>query len=72
MAQSKLLVGKLDAGLVFRRDGTIEALIPRLPEGKALPQNALVAQMLFRACLDDEVFQKMMRMIATGGEEVRH
>ena len=63
MAQSKLMVGKYDAGLVFRKDGTIEALIPRLPEGRALPQNALVAQMLFKACLDEDMTSGASRML---------
>ena len=70
MAATKLKFGALDAGMVFRSDGTVEVLIPRVPEGKKLPENAFVAQTLFRACLDERMFEVIVR--ALDGEEVRH
>ena len=72
MAATKLKFGALDAGMVFRQDGTVEVLIPRIPEGKALPENAFVAQTLFHACLDERMFDWIARELASQGEEVRH
>ncbi len=59
MAGVKLRVGALDAGLVFRADGTMEAMLPRVPPDR-MPQNALIASALMWASCHPDVIERIL------------
>ncbi len=59
MAAVKMRVGALDAGLVFRADGTMEAMLPRVSSDR-MPQNALIAGALFWASCRPEVIERIL------------
>ena len=70
--KTKLKVGALDAGMVFRADGKVEALIPRLPEGREVPENVLAAEALLWAYTDASMFEEIVRRIERDEEQRRH
>jgi hypothetical protein len=61
----KLRVGALDAGMVFRADGTVEILMPRVPEDREPPDNVLAAG----ALLWEEMFNEIVRAMEREEEE---
>jgi len=65
MAGVKMRVGALDAGLVFRADGTMEAMLPRVPEDR-MPQNALIANALLWASFRPEVIERILDEMESG------
>src|SRR5437660_1412591 len=63
---------KMDAGLLFRADGSIEAIIPNVREGSAVPEHVLAAQVVFYAYTDKAMFADLMYRIAGADDEPRH
>jgi hypothetical protein len=61
---TKIRLGSADAALVFRGDGTLEALLPLTAQGREPPQNALAANALLWAYGDE----RMMAAIAAAIE----
>ena len=61
---TKIRLGSADAALVFRSDGTLEALLPLAAQGREPPQNALAANALLWAYGDE----RMMAAIAAAIE----
>ena len=59
MAGVKMRVGALDAGLVFRADGSMEAMLPRVPPDR-MPQNALIASALLWASSRPDVMERIL------------
>ncbi|HEY6907906.1 MAG TPA: hypothetical protein VI356_00940 [Myxococcales bacterium] len=57
---TKIRLGAKDAALVFRADGTLEAVMPLLPEDADVPPNVMAAQALMWAHEDE----RMMEAIA--------
>jgi hypothetical protein len=55
----KLRIGALDAGIVLRADGTLEAMIPRFRLDR-MPPNVAVAGALFWACAHPAMLEQIM------------
>jgi hypothetical protein len=59
MAGVKMRIGALDAGLVFRVDGTMEAFLPRVREQAEVADNMVVGMVLFWASQRPDVLQRL-------------
>ncbi len=56
---TKLRIGALDAGIVLREDGTLEAMIPRFPPDR-MPENVAIAGALFWACTHPATLEQIL------------
>jgi hypothetical protein len=57
---TKIRLGSADAALVFRMDGTLEALLPFTAEGVEPPQTALAANALLWAYGDERMMEAIV------------
>src|SRR5262249_8492770 len=61
---TKIKLGVGDAALLFRKDGTVEALFPRpYPKTFEEAQNVMTAQALFWAYNDDRMMQTIVEAV---------
>jgi|GraSoi2013_100cm_1033763.scaffolds.fasta_scaffold195397_2 hypothetical protein len=60
---TKIRLGFADAALVFRSDGTLEALLPLTAQGHEPPQNALAANALLWAYGDERMMAAIVAAI---------
>jgi len=75
---TKIRLGSKDAALVFRSDGTLEALLPLTARGHEPPQNALAADALLWAYGDERIMAAIVaaieaepQLIKATGEDLR-
>jgi hypothetical protein len=72
MAGTKLRVGAMDAGMVFRADGRIDVLMPRIPQGRDIPDNVFAAETLLWAIFDEKMFEEIVQAMEAVRPDARH
>ena len=64
---TKLRIGSADAALIFRKNGSVEAVMPLFVNEADPPGNVLAAEALLWACADEGMMAAITKAIGSDG-----